>query len=190
MKNETAQLAGLERCSVLALDAATHYTGAAVWVGDGQRGHRLTYAGNVRGNGEWWEWRCHNIVKIIFESLEPDCVVIEYPYFQANERGITAARSGDTLKLAFLCGMLTETAMRLKAVVKLVTYNQWNGQLPKDVTAKRCKEHYGLEFDSNTIENNVSDAIMLGDWYIKQILGEKVIARTPAHCPTSRTTHQ
>ena len=107
-------------------------------------------------------------------------VGMEYPTFQAGSAGMAAARSGGTLELAYLCGRLTVAwefhitkvmadTGHLFNPAHLVTFRDWNGQLPKEITCQRCEEKFGIHVDNaRSIENNFTDAIMLGKWFIEQ----------------------
>jgi hypothetical protein len=104
-------------------------------------------------------------------------MVLEFPYFQSGVRGTHAARSGGTLELAYLCGRVSTvwefyitavfhaTKMSLRPAF-LVKFCEWNGQLTKEITCRRCEEHFSLKVENASgVENNFVDAVMMGKWF-------------------------
>jgi len=82
--------------------------------------------------------------------------------------GYLARESGSILKLTFIAGMI------YNITDNVVSYepNQWKGQLPKDVVARRLQKLYPKEelFDSKTkkfiLDHNIVDAIGIGHKYL------------------------
>jgi len=177
---------------VLFLDTATRYTGYSFFekqdTNSMQAPFQLAGYGIFKATGKKaWEERCLEItakVSNIIHAIKPFLFVIEYPHFQNSEKGVQAAKLGSTLQLAYLCGRLTVawevyvTKILCNSKIQipltyLIEFRQWNGQLKKKHTCKRCKDHFGIEADPNSIENNFVDAIMLGKYFIEtQVKGE------------------
>ena len=78
--------------------------------------------------------------------------------------GYMSRESGAMLKLTFIAGMI------FNITDNVISYepNQWKGQLPKDVVARRLQKLYPKEkiFDLKTkkfiIDHNIADAIGIG----------------------------
>jgi hypothetical protein len=170
----------------LFLDTATKYTGYAVYeksVLDPTLAFPVQY-GLVKGGSKKVDERIVTLackIEDLYGEVSPVGVVQEFPYFQAGSRGVSAARSGDTLQLARLCGHIEHSwlqmviaAREMKMALPLmynVQYNQWNGQLPKKVTCERCALAFDLMVDNpESIENNWVDAMMMGKWFFEKRL--------------------
>lgn len=149
--------------TTLYLDVATRKTGYAVFVG-----LRLDQYGLLRGHSIEWSTRCEEITRK-FKSLRvdvgPDSMTLEYPTFQAGTKGMAAARSGGTLELAYLCGMLVEAGYGLRS--SLVPFRTWAGQVTKEMTCRRVNRRFGLMADYRTSDNDWADAIAMGAWALK-----------------------
>jgi hypothetical protein len=179
---------------MLSLDPATHYTGYALWeqisIETQKPVFQLVRYGVMKARQDAWDYRCLEINSkirnlIVKENLH--FCVSEFPQFQAGRRGMDAAMAGDTLKLAYLCGSIStgwqlhvaEQMKKLRKSVESVrneellpfvewyTPSQWKGQLPKELTAQRCYAKYGF-LARTEIDRNISDAIMIGDFWLKQ----------------------
>lgn len=172
---------------MLFLDTATKYTGYSVFHirqnVQGQPAPSLHQYGLFKASKGDWQCRCLELtskIRNFIRQLKPGVLVMEYPTFQAGSAGMAAARSGGTLELAYLCGRLTVAwefhitkvmadTGHLFNPAHLVTFRDWNGQLPKEITCQRCEEKFGIHVDNaRSIENNFTDAIMLGKWFIEQ----------------------
>jgi hypothetical protein len=171
--------------SYLFLDTATKYTGYAVFeksVVDTSSAMLMKY-GLLKGGSGDVDCRV-TALSCKFQDLLRDvgsvACVQEFPSYQSGNRGFDAVKSGDTLQLARLCGhfeaqwlnviiTIKQTYPKIKVPLMYnVTYNQWNGQLPKQVTCERCGLHFGLFVkDHKSIENNWADAVMMGKWFIE-----------------------
>jgi hypothetical protein len=130
-----------------------------------------------------WDIRSLDInsrLRKLIVNVRATHLVIEFPQFQGGIRGTAAARAGDTLKLAYLCGsiscgwqlwvanMMKESKnMMLLPLADLIHPSKWKGQLSKTITDKRCGERYGINSEG-PLDNNFVDAIMLGDWYTEE----------------------
>lgn len=173
---------------LLTLDPATKYTGYALWYGG-----TLKQFGVLKArSADNWDVRCLEInskIRNLIIQHGMNLCVAEFPEFQAGRRGMDAARAGDTLKLSYLCGsiacgwqlhaalwlsdqhhhiILPEGREQPEPLVRWVTPSQWKGQLPKEVSAQRCLARYDW-LAKTEIEKNASDAIMIGDWWLKGI---------------------
>ena len=172
---------------LITLDPATHYTGYAIW-----HGEVLKQFGVIRAHkSSNWDVRClelnSKLRNLLVEEKMTHCVS-EFPEFQSGRRGMDAARAGDTLKLAYLCGSIScgwqlhsalhladsqrkgfspEGILPVEPMILWVPPSRWKGQLPKDVSAKRCFDKYHWLAKSE-IEKNASDAIMIGDWFLME----------------------
>lgn len=172
--------------SALFLDVATKYTGYSLFTFCGQvqpGSFMLSRYGNVKAKtSDEWEVRCITLarhIKEMFTLYRPDMLVCEFPSFQGGARGAAASRSGGTLELAYLCGCIDEAWLTYVATLHMksggkirlplaqhLTFNEWNGQLTKEITCHRLMEKFGVEADPHTIENNFADAIMMGDYFL------------------------
>jgi Holliday junction resolvasome RuvABC endonuclease subunit len=174
---------------MLFLDTATKYTGYAVFevhqsltIKENRFASLHQYGIFKAAKGDW-QCRCLELTSKIssfIRQLKPGWLVMEYPTFQAGTAGMAAARSGGTLELAYLCGrisvawefhitkVMADTG-KLFRPAYLTTFREWNGQLPKEITCQRCEDHFGIHVEhARSIENNFTDAIMLGKWFIEQ----------------------
>ena len=144
---------------LLSIDPGTHYTGYALWE-QSMNTLDLHYYGLIKaGQSDSWKCRAHIILQMSegVGHVVKD-TIIEFPEFQAGGRGMSSSRGGDTLKLAYLCGLL---ASRCAHRVKLVTPSEWKGQLSKEMTFARMKKHFPLLEIEYKIDYNWADAIAL-----------------------------
>ena len=184
---------------VMFLDVATHYTGYSMFEYSRvePKGFYLIGYGNFKAKkSKDWEARCFEIaskVGNIIHTVKPWFLVQEYPYFQTGIKGTAASRSGGTIQLGYLCGMiankwdyyitkvLVDSGRKvLMERSQLITYNQWNGQLQKKHTCKRCLDHFDIDLASNSIDNNCADAIMMGKFFIEDRMNQKVCGQLNA----------
>jgi hypothetical protein len=161
---------------LLALDPATHITGYAVFetcMPTEPHHWLLVRAGNIKaGKTEDWQYRCCVMTSLIGSLLgSTGNIVLEYPEFQGGLRGAFASRGGDTLKLAFLCGMIYQMALSTWKVQTL-TPNVWKGQCPKSVTQLRCEKKYRMAISKGVVDDNTVDAVMIGDYWVETIQKE------------------
>jgi len=183
---------------LMVLDVATKYTGYAVY----ETGPiepptaQLRNFGIFKATSKDWETRCLEMsskISNIIRSVKPGILVQEFPYFQAGTKGMAASRSGGTIELAYLCGrisvcweyycakVLADTGKKIYPVYN-VKFNEWNGQLTKEITCHRCEEYFGVKANPKSIENNYADAIMMGKWFIENRTSTKVMKK----CKTER----
>jgi len=175
---------------ILALDVATHYTGYAFFEVSGIDRNTCIIGdyGNFKATESTPDLRILQMtakISNIIHTVKPGILVQEFPSFQAGVKGVQASRAGDTLTLAYLCGristcwemyitkVLRDTGVQFQ-LPHNITYREWNGQLPKHATCRRCKEAFEIDLNYKTIENNCADAIMLGKWFIENRLNMKV----------------
>lgn len=174
---------------VLALDPATKYTGYAYFTKperglDGFIG--LRQYGLIRAKEKTWDMRCLEIqsrIRNFIVTMNLTHLVMEYPQFEASRRGMAAARGGDILKLAYLCGCIsTGWQLHVAEVMKrkvmlplasLVTPNQWKGQTPKHVTAFRCFQKFHIAQEKG-VDDNFIDAVMIGHFWLLQGEGFRI----------------
>jgi hypothetical protein len=171
--------------NLLALDVATRYMGYALYAGT-----KLEQYGVIKAKSSAdWVSRCvtlRDIVSLMCCISRIDRILLEYPTFQAGQKGLAASRSGGTLELAYLCGMIAS----LKDNSELVTFRQWNGQCPKEVTCKRFTRFTGVPIlNPRSIDNNAVDAVMMGRWWLS-LHGSLALAPCPLRedWPTSAGT--
>ena len=175
----------------LFLDTATKYTGYALYEKSlVDPTAILQQYGLIKGGSGKVDDRIIRIVckfEDMIGELSPMYVAQEFPYFQGGSKGINAARSGDTLQLARLCGHLEHTWLQMVIAARHekialpmminIKFCQWNGQLPKKVTCERMALAFDLMVENwNSIDNNWADAIMMGKWAFENKLNMRVIA--------------
>jgi hypothetical protein len=181
----------------LFLDVATKYTGYSLFEYNGRikpESFQLVGYGIFKANTKAdWESRCLTLsskIRNIIMTVKPRVLVMEYPSFQGGTKGTAASRSGGTLELAFLCGKIAmawegyvgyvamKSEMKIKLTMPyLITFSQWNGQLTKDITCRRLFEHFRIQADPASIENNFADAIMMGRAWITEKLKVQVMVQ-------------
>lgn len=111
-----------------------------------------------------------NSIKEICEDFEDFKLVIEIPeYF--GVAGHIAVASGSIIKLSVVCGMICTLTDNLVAV----NPSRWKGNMNKEVCHNRLIKIYPEQIKINT-DNNIVDAIGIGDWYIKE--GSKIEDKT------------
>lgn len=195
MKKRNVDMTGGYCLKLLALDPGTHITGYAYFEQLPPSKVALTQYGIIRASQDSWDLRCVEInskIRNFMVTKQCNVCVVEFPQFQAGTRGMAAARGGDTLYLAYLCGTIAcgwylhmAESMREKKFLDmpfptLITPSAWKGQLPKEITSQRCEKLFGIEA-RKTSEFNYSDAIMLGVYYLKQSqVSLHVVEKSPA----------
>lgn len=170
------------KSTLLAIDPGTRYTGYAVFDFTPTRAD-LKACGLIKARAsDAFDLRSMEINsklrKHVLSEHEPTLCVIEMPEYQEGNRGQKASKQGNTLVLAFLVGNLCANwhymmarNMREKSTMlplpTLVKPTQWKGQLSKQITAKRCIDTYCVGWEKK-IDDNKTDAVMLGDWWLRQ----------------------
>ena len=170
---------------LLFLDVATSHTGYSIYEPTELGRYALVQYGNVNvTKGEIHE-RVPVMAHWIGKLMGGVAVLVqEFPSFQSSAKGKNAAMSGSTLQMARLCGLIegrwdmhlafvymnSGEKKTLLAPCVNVTFNSWNGQVPKHITCARLKSTFGIEAKPGSVEDNWADAIMMGKWYITTIL--------------------
>ncbi len=171
------------RPTLMAVDPGLEYTGYAVFGASDVALKKIVLRayGTVRATVEApWDVRAVMISSKLFElwsKFVPVDLALEFPTFQQGERGYAAARSGATLKLAYLCGHIVSTwqtfNIEAEKLVKRPRNNfpvmfapvAWKGTMPKDVTQAKCAAIYGVKKVKGK-DHNAIDAIMIGHYYL------------------------
>ena len=183
---------------LFALDPGTHVSGFAYFEPldvDPKGIPRLKTYGIIRTQEKDLIWRTMDLnskIRNLIVGLKPTHLVIEFPQFQGGSRGMAAARGGDTLVLAFLCGVVVDGWSLFQAermnrgetnstlvLPMLVTPSQWKGQISKAAHALRCWQKYAIAWDKG-IDHTATDAVMLGDWAVTELTGIKPAANADA----------
>jgi hypothetical protein len=94
----------------------------------------------------------------------PDVIIIEYPQWQASTKGITAAKQGYTLDLAFLVGYILSKWTGKGCIHFMPTPTEWKGQTPKKATEERVKKMFG----DLKISEHEFDACGMIIWYLEE----------------------
>jgi len=163
---------------LLCIDPGTRKMGVAVFELDGKkkRGRLLKCFVEVISRKKVAKWQ-DRIDMMADKAIEicnkekPDRVLIEQPrLFLSTRKGQAASNSGAVLKLM---GMVYCMAGALGVVkgreVTLVGVQQWKGNVPKHITQKRVLWHWGCKSG----DDNITDAVGIGDWYIRKQLKYK-----------------
>ncbi len=187
---------------IVSLDPATHVTGYAVHVIDRMEGDppvgifRLSQYGLIEGSNVDKEsklfdlnMRCLEInskLRYMIVNLKPTNLVLEFPEYQPRRKSeMPTSRQVEAVRqLAFLCGKIVtgwelylysigETVGVHLPMAALITPTEWKGQLSKEMTAERCLKQYGI-VPTDSKSHNFIDAIMIGDYYIKDVMKYKV----------------
>lgn len=110
-----------------------------------------------RGQGKLW--------KVVMEMPQPFGGGV-------GGRGDAAKNTGATLKLMAQVWAMRQMLLDfdLTGSVKLVEPSVWKGQKDKEVTMRRNRRHWKWEGSNH----NESDAVGIGDWYIRKFLEFKI----------------
>lgn len=104
---------------------------------------------------------------------EPDLVLIELPRVFQSEKGLAANNSGSIMKLAFCVAVLRSYFHHhTSSKVELIPVNRWKGTVPKHITQRRIKKHWGWQGGKR--DHNEADAVGIGDYYIRKVLNSPV----------------
>jgi len=162
---------------ILSIDPGTQYTGYGVLTLSQDKKRVAVNSHGLLKSPSLSDWRKrsrHIIIGLadLFRD-NPEVgschgVVMEFPQFQAGSRGLSASRSDATIKLACLCGMIEQfISNEYLLSTHFVSPSAWKGQTDKKITCARCLKYHGLDFKYTGIENNIADAIMIGDWWLR-----------------------
>jgi len=108
---------------------------------------------------------CQNL---IFYSSEIK-ILIELPTnFAGSSKGAAALNSGSVGKLMACVFQLKGAISHVfpSFDIQLISVRTWKGNVPKTITEKRILKYWGRKGKVN----DESDAIGIGDWYIRNIL--------------------
>jgi len=96
-------------------------------------------------------------------------VAIELPKQWSVYKSKMAAKKGILIHLGFLAGAIYEWAHEYGAETRLVTVNEWKGQVSKEITKRKVRERYGVEPDTD----HECDAIGIADYILRQVEKER-----------------
>lgn len=152
--------------TIIAVDPSINTCGFAIFVGGKLHKYELIRPKATsedfveKGRSVFWQIR-QKLTKVTNYII-----VLEMPEYW-KVAGYAARESGSFFKLAVVVGMIAT----LPNVV-VVTPSQWKGQMTKEVTKNRLQRKYtDIEFDN--MDNNIVDAIGIGDWYLSKYKKEK-----------------
>lgn len=148
----------------LSIDPGTNGTGWALW----ERGTSAPHlTGIITPTGDHWDTKPLQIMAEFESIFRPTShqithVYLEYPTLMQSLGGQVTAKSGALVKLAYLVGYLSAgfTAW-IDADVRLITVNEWKGQLPKSLVQKRIERILGLKACQG-YKSHVWDAVGIG----------------------------
>lgn len=156
---------------LISIDPSINNCGVAVFENKKLKDYFLLKSNRSNDYLEKCRYMVSNIDKL-YGKLCNCQLVIEIPqhFGSSVERGFLGRESGSIYKLTFLCGML----YNIDDTVVGYTPNQWKGQLPKDVTARRLQKYYPkhkfiILKDKDVkfiVDHNVLDAIAIGHYYL------------------------
>lgn len=126
-----------------------------------------------KSKGEWHDRidTMTNEAICFCNTSKPDKVLIEEPrLFLSTRKGQAASNSGAILKLV---AMVYCMAGALKALftenVIMVPVQKWKGNVPKEITQRRVLRYWRCKSG----DDNITDAVGIGDWYIRKQLKYK-----------------
>lgn len=107
----------------------------------------------------------------LFDDEDVTEVYCEMPSFFQGAFGRAVAIRGDLGKLTFAAAMIAAAAWGVEAAFHPVEVNEWKGQTPKEVMARRIRKRIGAEaMDRLGIKSHAIDATGIG-LYAKGLLG-------------------
>jgi Holliday junction resolvasome RuvABC endonuclease subunit len=155
---------------LLTIDPGTKTTGYAVFsIDEHNKDAFLIRTGHFKGRHKEW---IPNVDQIVCsfdcaQFRQVDQVLIEQPQlFISSNKGRAASNSGAVIKLMALAFSLRQLFILTGYQVQMVPVNTWKGQLPKVITARRMKKHW----NHSSSCNDETDAVGIGDWYIRKQL--------------------
>ena len=158
---------------ILAIDPGTRKVGWAIFlIRPRPRLSELWDSGSIQlPKQDDWIDRIDQLGQRLTEYLDqrwptPDQILIELPTnFTGTGRGQAATNSGSVNKL-IACVFQLKGMFKYLAPVELVPVRKWKGNTKKHVTELRIFRHWAKVGKTN----DESDAIGIGDWYIRYIL--------------------
>lgn len=157
---------------LMSIDPGTRHLGVAVFrLYDVHReGRCIEYFPLDVGKKHKWEVRTADAlaqVMSVCSRVKPKLVIIEQPQlFLSSSRGRAASNSGAVMKLTAVVFALYGALVGAGMKCELVPVSRWKGNVPKRITEKRVLLHWGCRSGND----NVIDAVGLGDWYIRKHL--------------------
>jgi hypothetical protein len=155
-----------DKRTVASIDPGISGTGYAIWQeSDWKRCVPPVFCGNMYGRGLDWEERAYSLTMQVEELVKDHkvhTVYCEYPQHFESLTGRTAEAGGDIIKLAVLVGMFKGMCQFGNWLdFRLITPNDWKGQLPKPIVEARvCLRLPTL--DKSKIKSHTWDAIGIG----------------------------
>lgn len=163
--------------TILCIDPGTRKMGMAEFkVNHKTRTAKLTAYFVVlipKSKGEWRDridMMANEAVQFCNEH-KPHIVLIEEPQlFLSTAKGRAASNSGAVLKLVAMAYCMAGAlgALFTEKVI-MVPVRKWKGNVPKEITQKRVAKYWHCKSG----DDNITDAVGIGDWYIRKQLGYK-----------------
>jgi Holliday junction resolvasome RuvABC endonuclease subunit len=155
--------------TLLAIDPATKTLGWAVFrrSAGGGRGWKLIDSGFIKQRGENWIVNLDAMVsrvRAICTEYGVTRGIIEQPEVFGSARGEGAGNTGSILKLTACAWSLRQQMKCMGIACDTVPVRKWKGQVKKHITAMRVQRVWGWQ----GTDNNESDAVGVGDWYIRK----------------------
>lgn len=149
----------------LFIDPSIHSMGIAIWPGRRWKKRKSpSYTDLFRSKGNDWLQRSHyqiNELKAVFNGWSPDRVYCEVPQFYETHKGMASQRSGSIGKLCVFVGMVVQLFGEER--IRLVTPNEWKGQLPKKIVTSRIRKILGVK-ECKKYRADIWDAVGIGLW--------------------------
>lgn len=132
--------------------------------------------------GKTWRQKCDYTIADMQQVLGSCIVVkayIEFPSFMQSGGGIASARTGNLVKLVYMCGRVHQQLRNFGADVRTVKVQRWKGQLTKEATYERIIRVAARELESSrrksrerlhalpgmrTAHSHAWDAVGIGFW--------------------------
>ena len=149
---------------IMCIDPATEDLGIAVFE---DKPWKLVWSACLHGRGNDWLERMDYLVGCVAEEIvrhRPRLLVIEDMEVRLSAAGQGAVNSGSLGKLIGCVHSLRTTGVALGCRVHLVPVSRWKGQVPKEVTQRRVRTHWGWQGE----DHNEADAVGIGDWYLRK----------------------
>ena len=161
----------LARPILCAIDPGVHSTGWALMnLSDKSQQPLVRSSGVIRepNNRPWLD--CADAVSATLLKLLQDNwvkrVAIEQPQiWTADSSSLASAARGDLFKLAVLVGDIIghlRVGLQNRVEIRLVTPNEWKGQLPKPVVMERVRTILGYNNPACRLRDHETDAIAIG----------------------------
>jgi hypothetical protein len=153
---------------LMSIDPSINNLGVAVWDIEPIKllMHRLIHPTVVsRVNSFEKAWSMLEQMKQWKTTYGVTNIIVEQPEVW-NVAGFEARETGSMDKLNFVCGLLYSLRSEVEEY-RLVTPQQWKGQLKKEIMCNRLYNHYIVQnIDLRKIDANVADGIGIGHFYL------------------------